>query len=137
MADAFVPPLRVCAHPRTLGRRGALEQPEIRRPERAELLQRAGQIAVTVAETVRPEILIITLQNRPLVREDHPVAEGPDQLGVGQVLDHLEHGPLAGEPGVATCRGATPATAWRTAAGVVRSTSKGSRSPSAPRIAAV
>src|SRR5678816_4651941 len=43
-----------------------------------------------------PEILVVTSDLRPLMRQDQSHAPSPHQIGISQVLQHLDDGPLVG-----------------------------------------
>jgi hypothetical protein len=60
----------------------------------AKLRQRDLDGGVIVAEALGPEVLIETLDRRPVLAEDQAAPHGEDQLGVGQVLDDTRDGPL-------------------------------------------
>src|SRR5712692_9086034 len=96
LLERFVAPLDVMHDALELGGCRAPEEAQVRLAERGEVVESGRDVALLVAEARRPEILVVPGQLRRLVREDHAEAERPHELGVGQVLNDLPHGPLPG-----------------------------------------
>lgn len=93
-ADALLAALRVHAHTPEVVGRGAAEQPEVHRPEDAELEQRLGRVRPVVVQAGRPAILVVAGERWPILREHEPQPPGPHHLGIGQVLQHVPDRPF-------------------------------------------
>ena len=100
VTQALFAALGVHAGPAKIFGRRALEELQIRPPEHPERLERLGRIGVGIVQSLRPEILIVAGDRRPVLRQDQSHPPGPDDVGVGEVLEHRRDGPLAGALGL-------------------------------------
>src|SRR5436309_8040193 len=66
-------------------------------PDGAELLECRGQVAQVVAQDDGIDVLVVAVDDRKLLGEQPPQAEGRDRLAVGQMVDDLARAPLAGD----------------------------------------
>jgi hypothetical protein len=76
--------------------RCALDEPQVSPTKNVERRQCFTRIGVCVMKPFGPEILVVTGDLRPVVREDQSHAPSPHQIGVSQMLQHLDDGPLVG-----------------------------------------
>jgi hypothetical protein len=72
-----------------------IETPEAFEAFLATLAVNAVWIGVVVAQPRRPQVLVAACGRRPVLRQDQPQAPGPDDVGVGEVLEDLSDRPLA------------------------------------------
>ena len=73
----------------------APQDAEVRRAERTELRSGFVERHLRVAERPRPPVLVVALDRRPVLGEDHPHPEAEDELGIRQVLHDVGRRPLA------------------------------------------
>src|SRR5918994_4958294 len=95
MLEALLATLRVHTHPPQVGRSRALEEPQVPLPQHDENRERLTWIALVIMQAIRPQVLIVAGQRRPIVREDEARPPRPDQLGIGEVVEDLPDRPFA------------------------------------------
>ena len=94
--DTLRTTLGVKPHPRALGGRERAPQPEIGGPHAAQLAQGGVERRVGVAQSSRPRVLVVPLDRGLVLAQDLARAPRVHHLGVGQVLDDLNHRPSPG-----------------------------------------
>ena len=92
--DTLRAALGVKPDPRALGGRERAPQPEIGGPHAAKLAQGDVERRVGVAQGSRPRVLVVALERGPVLAQDLACAPRVHHLGVGQVLDDLNHRPF-------------------------------------------
>ena len=75
--------------------RRALEQREIGAAHDREEIQGLSRICIRIVQPGRPRILVVAGERRAILCERQAQPPGPDELGISEVLQHLDHRPLA------------------------------------------
>jgi hypothetical protein len=93
---AFLAALFVHSHAPELVRAAASEQLEVALTQRSEAAQRKLHVSLVVAESLRPQVLIVARKRRPIVRQHHAQPPAPYDLRIDHVRQHLPDRPLSG-----------------------------------------
>jgi hypothetical protein len=92
---AFLASFGMHAHPREVGRGDSAEEPQVGVALVLEVSERLGNRHARVTQAARPQVLVVSGDDRTIVCEHHPQAPPPDEVGVRQVLHHVPNRPFA------------------------------------------
>ena len=87
--DAFFPSFDMHTDPASIRFGQSFEKAKVRAPQDAEAFDLFGGIGLAIAQPIRPQILIVSGQLRPVVRQHEPHPVAPHEIGVGQMLQYL------------------------------------------------
>ena len=93
--EALRPTLPVQADSPAVRFTGRPPEVDVRGPQRLELREELQRVVVVGVQPVDPQVLVVADELRPVVREDPPVPARHDHLGVRDVGEAQERGPLA------------------------------------------